>query len=224
MAPRVAPATPEVVLVTISPHGKVSSRVAWRRQRWRRPRRRHSLCVPLARKLPLIRLMRAEILRSKDSVSSARAAACFAGVRMALGSRFLSGLGRSTFSVFLSNDAAISFQETSWYRFARAVAAVTEPLPQAAPTIARLSIVVLPFDNVSGDRNEDYLADAITDELTTDLSRLPGAFVIARQSAVACKAKCMDVRQIGRELGVRYVVEGSVRRLGSVLRCRLRLR
>ena len=82
----------------------------------------------------------------------------------------------------------------------------------------RLSIVVLPFANLSGDRSEDYLAEAITDDLTSDLSRLPGMFVIARQSAYAYQGKTVDVRKVGDDLGVRYVLEGSVRRLGDHLR------
>ena len=77
----------------------------------------------------------------------------------------------------------------------------------------RLSIVVLPFENLSGDKEQDYFADAITDDLTTDLSHLPDSFVIARNTAFTYKGKPVDVKQIGRELGVRYLLEGSVRRL-----------
>ena len=87
----------------------------------------------------------------------------------------------------------------------------------------RLSIVVLPFRNLGGDPNEDYLADAIGDDLTTDLSHLPDALVIARKSALTYKGKAVDVRQTGQELGVRYVVEGSVRRLGDTLRVNVQL-
>jgi TolB-like protein len=87
----------------------------------------------------------------------------------------------------------------------------------------RLSLVVLPFDNIGGDPNEDYLADVITEDLTTDLSRLPGVVLIARHSAGSYKAKPSDKRRIGEELGVRYVVEGSVRKLGDVLRVNVQL-
>ena len=87
----------------------------------------------------------------------------------------------------------------------------------------RLSVVVLPFSNLGGTRDEDYLADAITDDLTTDLSRLPGALVIAHHSAATYKGKPVDIRQVGEELGVRYVVEGSVRKLDSLLRVNARL-
>ena len=79
----------------------------------------------------------------------------------------------------------------------------------------RLSIVVLPFENLSGDKEQDYFADAITDDLTTDLSHLPDSFVIARNTAFTYKGKPVDVKQIGRELGVRYVLEGSMRRVGD---------
>jgi TolB-like protein/class 3 adenylate cyclase len=75
-----------------------------------------------------------------------------------------------------------------------------------------LSIVVLPFANLSGDPSQDYFADGITENLTTDLSRLSGSFVIARNTAFTFKGKNADVRQIGKELGVRYVLEGSVQR------------
>ena len=79
----------------------------------------------------------------------------------------------------------------------------------------RLSIVVLPFENLSGDKEQDYFADGITDDLTTDLSRIPDSFVIARNTAFTYKGKPVDAREIGKELGVRYVLEGSVRRDGE---------
>ena len=79
----------------------------------------------------------------------------------------------------------------------------------------RLSIVVLPFENLSGDKEQDYFAGGITDDLTTDLSHLDGSFVIARNTAFTYKGKPVDAKQIGRELGVRYLLEGSVRRLAE---------
>ena len=82
-------------------------------------------------------------------------------------------------------------------------------------TAPRLSLVVLPFENLSGDKEQDYFADGLTDDLTTDLSHLAGSFVIARNTAFTYKGKAVDARQIGRELGVRYVLEGSVRRVGE---------
>jgi adenylate cyclase len=78
----------------------------------------------------------------------------------------------------------------------------------------RLSIVVLPFVNLSNDAEQEYFADGITDDLTTDLSRISGSFVIARNTAFTYKSKAVDVKQLGQELGVRYVIEGSVRRVG----------
>ena len=79
----------------------------------------------------------------------------------------------------------------------------------------RLSIVVLPFENLSGDKEQDYFADGITDDLTTDLSHLQGSFVISRGTAFTYKGKPVDAKQIGNDLGVRYLLEGSVRRLGE---------
>ena len=77
---------------------------------------------------------------------------------------------------------------------------------------AHLSIVVLPFTNLSGDPAQDYFADGITENLTTDLSRIRDSFVIARNTAFAFKGKTIDAKEIGKELGVRYVLEGSVQR------------
>ena len=87
--------------------------------------------------------------------------------------------------------------------------------PASAP---RLSIVVLPFANLSGDPAKDYLADVITEELTTGLSRIRGAFVIARSTAFTYKGKPIDVKQIGKELGVRYALEGSAQPSDSKVR------
>lgn len=87
----------------------------------------------------------------------------------------------------------------------------------------RLSIIVLPFTNLSGDPSQEYFADGITEDLTTDLSRLAGSFVISRNTAFTFKGKAVDARQIGRELGVRYVLEGSVRRTGRTARINAQL-
>jgi class 3 adenylate cyclase len=78
------------------------------------------------------------------------------------------------------------------------------------PSAPRLSIVVLPLANIGGNPEQDYFVDGVTESLTTDLSRIPGAFVIARNTAFTFKNKPVDARVIGRELGVRYVMEGSV--------------
>jgi len=86
-----------------------------------------------------------------------------------------------------------------------------------------LSIVVLPFASLGGDPGKDYLGDIITEELTTGLSRLKGSFVIARSTAFTYKGKAVDVRQLGRELGVRYVLEGSEQHSGNRVRVNAQL-
>ena len=81
------------------------------------------------------------------------------------------------------------------------------------PALAQhLSIVALPFANLSGDASQDYFADGITENLTTELSRIHNSFVIARNTALTYKGKPIDAKEIGKELGVRYVLEGSVQR------------
>jgi adenylate cyclase len=90
-------------------------------------------------------------------------------------------------------------------------------------TAPRLSVVVLPFNNLSGDPGQEYLADGITEDLTTDLSRIEDSFVISRNTAFTYKGKAVDAKQIGRELGVRYVLEGSVRRSGDQVRINVQL-
>jgi TolB-like protein/Flp pilus assembly protein TadD len=96
----------------------------------------------------------------------------------------------------------------------------TAPLPSSAP---RLSIVVLPFANIGGGSEQDYFVDGVTESLTTDLSRISGAFVIARNTAFTFKGKAVDVKKLGRELNVRYVLEGSVQRGGNRLRVNVQL-
>jgi TolB-like protein/class 3 adenylate cyclase len=98
---------------------------------------------------------------------------------------------------------------------ARAMPTVSISKTAVAP---RLSIVVLPFTNLSDDREQQYFADGITEDLTTDLSRLAGMFVISRNTAFTYRNRPIDTKQIGHELGVRYVLEGSVRRSGNQLR------
>jgi TolB-like protein len=75
----------------------------------------------------------------------------------------------------------------------------------------------MPFENLGGDKEQDYFADGITDDLTTDLSHLPDSFVISRGTAFTYKGKAVDAKQIGKDLGVRYVLEGSVRRAGETI-------
>src|SRR5947209_17363812 len=96
----------------------------------------------------------------------------------------------------------------------------SDGVPRAAP---RLSIVVLPFVNIGGEPAQDYFVDGVTESLTTDLSRIHGSFVIARNTAFSYQGKSPDARQIGRELNVRYVLEGSVRRAGDRFRVNVQL-
>src|SRR5271169_727956 len=92
---------------------------------------------------------------------------------------------------------------------------------KAAPP--RLSIVVLPFANIGGDPDQEYFVDGVTESLTTDLSRIGGSFVIARNTAFTYKGKPIDVKGVGRDLGVRYVLEGSAQRGGNRLRVNVQL-
>src|SRR6185295_16029225 len=118
----------------------------------------------------------------------------------------------------------------SWYFLSedRSITLATGEQPSvgtnaSAPEIARLSLVVLPFTNLSNDPSQDYFADGITENLTTDLSRIPSSFVIARNTAFTFKGKNIDVKQIGKELGVRYVLEGSVQRNQNSVRVNAQL-
>jgi TolB-like protein/class 3 adenylate cyclase len=101
----------------------------------------------------------------------------------------------------------------------------TEALDQAdAPPLPdKPSIAVLPFDNLSDDPEEEYFADGLTDDLITDLSKISGLFIIARNSVFAYKDRVADIRDVARELGVRYVLEGSVRRAGDHVRINTQL-
>jgi TolB-like protein/class 3 adenylate cyclase len=87
------------------------------------------------------------------------------------------------------------------------------PLPPTKPSIA-----VLPFDDLSANRDQEYFADGVAEEIITALSRFPRLFVVARNSSFAYRGRSLDVKQIGRELGVRYILEGSVRKAGARVR------
>ena len=117
-------------------------------------------------------------------------------------------------------------------RAVRAYAIRTGPAgaAQASPVSAaektgppRLSIVVLPFSDIGGDPEQEYFVDGVTESLTTDLSRISGSFVIGRNTAFTYKGKPVDLKQIGRELNVRYVFEGSVQRSNNRLRVGVQL-
>jgi TolB-like protein/class 3 adenylate cyclase len=90
--------------------------------------------------------------------------------------------------------------------------------PQALPLPDKPSIAVLPFQNMSGDPEQEYFADGIVEETITALSRFRNLFVIARNSSFTYKGRAVDVKQVGRELGVRYVLEGSVRKAANRVR------
>jgi len=91
------------------------------------------------------------------------------------------------------------------------------------PSADTSSIAVLPFDNISGDPEQEYFADGISEDLITDLTKIAGLFVVARNSSFAFKAKSPDVTEVGRRLGVRHVLEGSVRRAGNKVRINAQL-
>ena len=85
------------------------------------------------------------------------------------------------------------------------------------------SIAVLPFSNMSGSQEQEYFADGMTEDLITDLSKISGLFVVARNSTFAYKGKSLDLREVSKELGVRYVLEGSIRRRGEEVRINAQL-
>ena len=117
----------------------------------------------------------------------------------------------------------VSWQAADW------PTAADTPTPSPVPTSAapsesslappdRPSIAVLPFDNMSGDPDQEYFVDGLVEDIITALSRFKSLFVIARNSSFTYKGKAVDIKQVGRELGVRYVLEGSVRKTGNRLR------
>ena len=94
----------------------------------------------------------------------------------------------------------------------------TQAAPAALPLPDKPSIVVLPFDNMSKDPEQDYFSNGITEVLTSDLSRISSLFVIARNTAFTYKGKAVNIQAVGKELGVRYVLEGSVQKAGEQVR------
>jgi adenylate cyclase len=105
----------------------------------------------------------------------------------------------------------------------RTAASIRAPQEPALPLPSIPSIAVLPFTNLSGDPQQDYFSDGITDDLATDLSRIPGLFVIDRRSTFAYKGKPAKVQEVGRELGVKYVLEGSTGRTAERMRLNVQL-
>jgi len=158
------------------------------------------------------------------------------GVNIAARLEALAEPGRICGSARVQEDAAgkldLAFRDMGEQRlkniarpvraYAIEVAAIP-PRGLAATSAPRLSIVVLPLTNLNNDPEQQYFADAITEDLTTDLSRIPGLFVISRNTAFTYRDKPIHTKQIGRELGVRYVLEGSVRRSGNQVRVNAQL-
>ena len=105
------------------------------------------------------------------------------------------------------------------------IAPVSEKVASAVTNnpAPRLSIMALPFANLLNDPDQDYFSDGVTDDLTTDLSRISGSFVIARTTAFTYKGKSVDAKQIGREVNIRYLIEGSVRRAGDRVQVNVQL-
>src|SRR6185312_6417176 len=101
---------------------------------------------------------------------------------------------------------------------ATAHSANRQPAPAQPADVKPASIVVLPFANLSNDPEQQYFADGITGNLTSELSRIPDMFVISRNTAFTFRNKPIDTKQIGRELGVRYLLEGDVQRSGNQVR------
>src|SRR6266853_3165982 len=111
------------------------------------------------------------------------------------------------------------------YRYVGPVVATSNPpaeaTPPTSPALAlpdKPSVAVLPFSNLSGDAEQEYFADGMVDDIITGLSRIKWLFVIARNSTFTYKGRAVDVKQVGRDLGVRYVLEGSVRKAGNRIR------
>ena len=138
-----------------------------------------------------------------------------------LGEQNLKNIARAVRAYAVVRDGLVTST-----RKAGTMARSPAPPAAAAPHTAvapQLSIVVLPFVNLGGNSEQDYFVDGVTESLTTDLSRIPGAFVIARNTAFTFKRKSVDARAIGRELGVRYAMEGSVQGGGDRIRVNAQL-
>jgi TolB-like protein/Tfp pilus assembly protein PilF len=137
-----------------------------------------------------------------------------------LGEQALKNIARPIRGYALT-PAAVAAASVDQLKEARA--SPSPPLGPERPEPPRLSIVVLPFANIGGDPEQDYFVDGVTENLTTDLSRVRGSFVIARNTAFAYKDKAFDATKIGRELNVRYALEGSVQRSGNRMRINVQL-
>ena len=142
-----------------------------------------------------------------------------------LGHRTVKNIARPLHAFALGAEAIAALPPPAPATMPPAVATPPWAPPHAVPWARppRLSIVVLPFANLSNNQEDQYLAEAITGDVTNDLSRIPEMIVISRTTAAAYGNVATDVRQIGRELGVRYVLEGSLRRAGRRVRVNIQL-
>jgi adenylate cyclase len=111
---------------------------------------------------------------------------------------------------------SVKWEPSDWQVLAASEATVSSPVPLTLPD--KPSIAVLPFLNMSGDAEQEYFTDGTTEDIITELSRFHSLFVIARNSSFSYKGKSPDIRQVGRDLGVRYVLEGSIRRSSNRIR------
>ncbi len=121
-------------------------------------------------------------------------------------------------AVVLAVIAAATYGFVTWQSSEAIIPESAQQIPSEKPSIA-----VLPFNNMSGDPDQEYFADGITEDLTTDLSRISGLFVVARNSSFSYKGRSVDLRTVARELGVQYVLEGSVRRADDQIRINAQL-
>ncbi|MBV9562086.1 MAG: adenylate/guanylate cyclase domain-containing protein [Bradyrhizobium sp.] len=163
----------------------------------------------------LVRVFRA-VLDAESSKPISQPHNTALAVRRANRSAFATVTGAAVVLVAVASGAAFHVY------FDRAPAVSLKP-DQAAKPSERFSIVVLPFANLSGDVSQDYLADVISDELTTGFSRFRDSFVISRSTAFTYKGRPMNLRQIGKDLGVRYALEGAVQPSSDRLRVSVQL-
>ena len=122
-------------------------------------------------------------------------------------------------ALLLVISAAAAYAYIAWLPQQEAIM----PASDVQVSVDKPSIAILPFTNMSGDPEQEYFADGITEDLTTDLSRISGLFVVARNSAFSYKGRTVDVRTVAEELGVRYVLEGSIRRANNQIRINAQL-
>jgi adenylate cyclase len=138
--------------------------------------------------------------------------------RIAAAARLLSRKKRMMgLAVAVIGAGVFAVSQASWSPVAR-LASILSGAPPPLPLPDRPSLVVLPFKTIGSGNDQDYFADGITEDLITDLAHISGLFVIARNSSFAYKTRPTDVRKIGSELGVRYALDGSVRRSGDMVR------